>query len=105
MEVPWLVAHPKGWVLVVHVQPGAPATQVQGEHGGALKIRLAAPPVDGKANEALCRWLAQRLAAPRSAVELLSGHKDRRKRCLISNADIQADAEAIAARLLPPNAP
>lgn len=48
-------------------------------HGDALKIRLAAPPVDGKANDALQRYLAEALAIPRSAITLKSGQTSRRK--------------------------
>ncbi|MGL6070764.1 DUF167 domain-containing protein, partial [Craterilacuibacter sp.] len=50
---PWLSQHAHGVRLTLHVQPGAKKTQCAGEHGEALKIRLAAPPVDGKANHAL----------------------------------------------------
>lgn len=44
--------------LTLHIQPGAKKTEVAGEHGEALKIRLAAPPVEGKANQKLIAWLA-----------------------------------------------
>lgn len=65
--------------LTVHVQPGAKKTEVAGVHGDALKIRLAAPPVDGKANSALLEFLAARLAVAKSAVSLKSGLASRRK--------------------------
>jgi uncharacterized protein (TIGR00251 family) len=48
-------------------------------HGDALRVRLAAPPVDGAANEALTRFLAERLRVPRSAVRLVSGETSRTK--------------------------
>ena len=54
-----------------------------GWHGDAVKIRLAAPPVDGAANDALTAFLADRLAVPRSAVSLLGGATSRRKRVRI----------------------
>ncbi|WP_300319084.1 DUF167 domain-containing protein [Accumulibacter sp.] len=80
--------------LVVHVQPGAKQTEVAGLHGGALKIRLAAPAIDGRANTALVDYVARRLGVPRAAVELRSGQKSRRKRLLVTGAP------ADAARLL-----
>lgn len=65
--------------LTLHIQPGAKKTEVAGRHGDALKIRLAAPPVDGKANEELVRFLAEALGLPRSAVTIKSGQIARRK--------------------------
>ena len=68
----------------VHVQPGAKTTSCAGEHGDALKIRLHAPPVDGKANQALIAWLAKTLGCPQSAIELIRGQTSRRKTLSIS---------------------
>lgn len=65
--------------LTLHIQPGAKKTEFAGLHGDALKIRLAAPPVDGKANEALVRFIAETLGLARSAVNLKSGQSSRRK--------------------------
>ena len=65
--------------LTLHIQPGAKKTAFAGLHGDALKIRLAAPPVDGKANEALLRFVAEALSLPKSAVSLKSGQTSRRK--------------------------
>lgn len=65
--------------LTLHVQPGAKKSEVAGEHGDALKIRLAAPPVDGKANAALIEFVAARLGVAKSAVSLKSGQTSRRK--------------------------
>lgn len=65
--------------LTLHIQPGAKKTEFAGRHGDALKIRLAAPPVDGKANEALIKFLAETLHLPKSAVTLKSGQSSRRK--------------------------
>ena len=66
-------------VLALHVQPGAKRTEVAGIHGAALKIRLAAPPVDGKANAALLAFLADAFGVPRSSVTLVRGGSSRRK--------------------------
>ena len=73
------IAADGGATLTVHVQPGAKKTECAGLHGEALKIRLAAPPVEGKANEALLRFVADRLDLPRSAVTLKSGQTSRHK--------------------------
>ena len=65
--------------LTVHVQPKASRSEIAGLHGDALKVRLAAPPVDGAANEELIRVIAKWAGVPRSAVALVSGHTSRRK--------------------------
>jgi uncharacterized protein (TIGR00251 family) len=75
----WLRRHGSAATLALHVQPGARKTEVAGLHGDALKIRLAAPPVDGKANAALIEFVADRLGLPKSAVRLASGQNSRRK--------------------------
>jgi len=75
----------------VHVVPHARATGVAGRHGTALKIRLAAPPVNGAANDELVRFLAERLAVPRSAVTIAAGHGGRRKTVKITGLET-ADA-------------
>ena len=72
--------------LTLHIQPGAKKTEFAGLHGDALKIRLAAPPVDGKANEALIRFIADTLALPKSAVCLKSGQTSRRKGLEVTSA-------------------
>jgi hypothetical protein len=65
--------------LRLHVQPRASRTELAGLHGSALKVRLAAPPVDGAANEALVRFLSDRLVVPRAAVCLEAGAGGRAK--------------------------
>ncbi len=89
----WLVASGDGVTLRLHIQPGAKKTEVVGLHGEALKIRLAAPPVDGKANACLLAFLADRLGVAKSAVSLLSGDSSRAKRVHVSGL---TDAEAKA---------
>jgi uncharacterized protein len=81
--VSWLVACKDGVVLTLHIQPGAKKTEIVGLHGDALKIRLAAPPVDGKANAALLAFLARKVGAGRTALELVSGQTSRTKRVRI----------------------
>jgi len=70
--------------LNLHVQPRARETEVSGWHGEAIKVRLSAPPVDGAANQALIDFLAQRLGVPRAAVQIVAGHRSRRKRVTIA---------------------
>jgi hypothetical protein len=65
--------------LRLHVQPRASRTELAGRHGDALKVRLAAPPVDGAANDALVRFLSDRLGVPRTAVRLEAGAGGRAK--------------------------
>jgi uncharacterized protein len=83
---PWLRQDGADVLLALHVQPGAKKTEVAGQHGEALKIRLAAPPVDGKANDCLIAFLATRLGRPRAAVTLQAGVASRQKRLRIHNA-------------------
>jgi uncharacterized protein (TIGR00251 family) len=66
-------------VLALHVQPGASRTEAAGRHGQALKLRLAAPPVDGKANEALRAFLADAFGVPLRSVTLVRGETSRAK--------------------------
>ncbi|MFZ2854558.1 MAG: DUF167 domain-containing protein [Rhodocyclaceae bacterium] len=92
---PWLRAGDGKITLTLHIQPGAKKTEVAGLYGDALKIRLAAPPVDGKANAALLGFVAERLGVAKSAVMLKSGQTSRRK--VLEAAGAPADA---ARRLL-----
>ena len=82
--------------LTVHVQPGAKTTSCAGIHGDALKIRLQAPPVDGKANQALIAWLSKTLGCPQSAIELIRGQTNRRKTLSI---EAGTKANSVAAQL------
>ena len=74
-------------VVDIRVIPRASRTRVDGTRGGALLIRLAAPPVDGAANDALIAFLADALALPRRNISILSGEKSRDKRIRIEGMD------------------
>ena len=74
----------------VQVVPRASRSEVVGEHNGALRVRLAAPPVDGAANDELRRLLARIFNVPRSSIQLVSGHGSRTKQIRI--ADVGAEA-------------
>ncbi|HMM46993.1 MAG TPA: DUF167 domain-containing protein [Thiobacillaceae bacterium] len=88
-DVPPIWAHRDGtdWLLDLHVQPGAKTTMAVGEHGGRLKLKIAAPAVDNKANTHLLSWLAARLGVPKSAVRLVRGAGSRQKTVAVSGVD------------------
>ena len=71
---------PGGVLLTIHVQPKAAKTQFAGVHGEALKFRVAAQPVEGEANAALCEFLAESFSIPKRSVEIRSGHGHRHKK-------------------------
>ena len=79
----------------MHVVPRARATIVVGRHGDALQIRLAAPPVDGAANDELVRFLAEQLGVPRTAVTIAAGHTGRRKTVKITGIETAAALRAL----------
>jgi uncharacterized protein (TIGR00251 family) len=81
--------------LLLHVVPRARVTALAGRHGDALKVRLAAPPVDGAANDELIRFLAERLAVPRSAVTIAAGHTSRRKTVTVTGIETAAALRAL----------
>ncbi|WP_088284632.1 DUF167 domain-containing protein [Ideonella sp. A 288] len=81
-------------LLDLSVVPNARHTGVDGLHDGALRVRLSAPPVDGKANEMVCDWVAGELGCPKRAVRLLRGPASRRKQL-----EIDLDAATVAAWL------
>lgn len=70
--------------VLVYVQPGARKDEIAGEHGGRLKIRLMAPPVDGSANKALLNFIRKKLKISASRIELVSGQLSRQKTIRIS---------------------
>lgn len=79
----------------MHVVPRARETALAGRHGDALKIRLAAPPVDGAANDELVRFLAERLGVPRAAVTITAGYGGRRKTVRIDGVGTAAALRAL----------
>ena len=69
-----------GCTFLVRIQPRSSRDQVTGLHGDALKIRLTAPPVEGKANQALQKFLAKQLDTSPTNIDILTGHTSRQKR-------------------------
>jgi len=90
-----LAATPDGVRLKLRVQSRASRTELAGLRGDEIRMRIAAPPVDGAANEALVRFLAERLGVPRSAVRLVAGVNARSKVVAVVGVSI----ERAAARL------
>jgi hypothetical protein len=77
--------------LTLHVQPGAKRTEVADLHGDALKIRLAAPPVEGRANEALLKFIAESFGVPLRQVELKQGGQSRHKVVAITGSKMEPE--------------
>ena len=78
--------------LTLHVQPGAKRTDVAGLHGEALKIRLAAPPIEGRANEALLKFIAESFGGPLRQVELKQGGQSRHKVVAITGSKVEPES-------------
>ena len=78
-------------ILQIHAQPGAKRTEIAGVHGDALRIRLAAPPVEGKANDALLAFLAEAFGVPQKNVLLIRGSRGRRKAIRIEAPVLRPD--------------
>jgi uncharacterized protein (TIGR00251 family) len=91
VPVPWRREDGDTLLLSLHVQPGAKRTEVVGRHGDALKVRLAAPPVDGKANAELLRFLAAAFGVPLRNVTLLRGETSRQKTVRIEHPALRSD--------------
>ena len=79
----WITETFGGVQLSLRVVPGSRKTEVDGEYAGALKIRLRAPPVEGKANRELVRFLAKELGVSKSGIRIIAGEKSRQKRVVI----------------------
>jgi len=84
-----------GVTIKVRVQPRASRTEIIGEHAGAIKMRVAAPPVDGKANEECRRYLAKLLKVGATSVEIISGDSSRDKVIRVSNISALRVLEAL----------
>lgn len=87
----------KGVEIAIHVQPGAKSSELVGEYGGALKIKLRAQPVDGKANAALVEFMSSCLGIPKSRIHILSGVTVRRKKILVEGLSL----DVVRAKLAP----
>jgi uncharacterized protein (TIGR00251 family) len=94
-----LSAKDGGVSFAVRVQPRASKSEVAGELDGALKVRLAAPPVDGEANEELIRFLARLFDTPRRQIAIISGQTSKNKLVRISGISVEEVEKAFSAAL------
>jgi len=78
--------------LTLHIQPGAKRSEVAGLHGEALKLRLAAPPIEGRANEALLRFIADSFGVTLRQVELLRGAQSRHKMVKVTGSKVDPES-------------
>lgn len=85
----WFRRDGDGLVVSIHAQPGAKRTEIQGLHGDALKVRISAPPLDGRANAELQRYLAELFAVPQRSVTQISGETSRQKRFRIEGSTVE----------------
>jgi len=92
-DVPWRREDGGALVLTLHVQPGASRTEVAGTHGDALKLRIASPPVDGKANATLLAYIADAFGVPLRAVTLVRGDTSRQKTVRIESPRRRPDRD------------
>ena len=93
-DVPWRRIGADGTItLTIHAQPGAKKTEVAGVHGDCLKVRLAAPAVEGKANAALIAFFAEAFGVPQRNVALIRGENGRRKTLRIASPAARPDRE------------
>ena len=92
---PWLGEAPGGVKLQLHVQPRASRTLAMGAHGDALRLQVAAPPVDGEANAEIASFLARALGVRKDQVELASGATGRRKRVRVLGVTVDTAVRAL----------
>jgi len=94
-----LRASKRGILLSLHVVPRAAKNEIVGIHGGALKVRVSAPPAKGAANEALVELIAQQLGVSRRQVQIVSGEASRRKTLAIHGVTKQTMQDRLAGLL------
>ncbi len=87
----WYQIGRDGVTIHVQAQPGAKRTEVAGLYGDSIKVRLASPPVDGKANECLIAYLAERLGVKRNQVIITRGLSSRRKTVFAQGRGLQPE--------------
>jgi uncharacterized protein (TIGR00251 family) len=88
----WYRRNGESITLTLHVQPGAKRSEIAGLHGDALKIRLAAPPIEGRANEALLKFIAKLFDVPLRSVELKQGGQSRHKLVAVSGSKVEPES-------------
>ncbi len=101
-ETGWIRPERDGVSLVVHVVPGAGRSEVVGPQHGKLKVRVAAPAMEGKANQALVEFLARLLHIPKSRVQVRHGERSRSKVLFVQGVTVETVHQALGTF---PNAP
>lgn len=81
--------------IAVQITPNAKKTEVVGVHDDALKLKLQAQPIEGRANEALVKFLASQLSVPKSAVTITHGHTNKRKLVEVKGATVEEATKAL----------
>jgi uncharacterized protein len=90
-----IMATPTGVRIRIQLQPGASRTGVVGRHGDAIRVRVATPPVEGRANDALLGCLAKQLGVPRRAIRIVSGLTSRRKVVDVMGLDVASATQRL----------
>lgn len=80
---------PGGVQVSLHVLPNAPKSQIVGMHNGCLKVKIKAPPVDGKANQAIIEFFSELFGISKSSVEILKGDKSKTKKVFLLGLSLQ----------------
>ena len=88
----WYQTGREGVTIQIQAQPGAKRTEVVGLYGDCIKVRLASPPVDGKANECLIEFLAKRLGVKRAQIIISRGTSSRRKSVIVAATGLRPEA-------------
>ncbi len=83
----WAITTKDGIIVKIHVVPNSSKTQIVGKHGDRLKIKIKAPPVDGKANEEIISFLSDLLKVKKNQIDLISGQTSKSKNILIRAHD------------------
>lgn len=97
-HLPFIQETTQGWQLLVKVQPGAKKTELAGLSEGLLRVRLAAPAVDNKANAALLEFMADKLGIRKNKIRLAAGDKSRQKRLFVPS-EAEPDFSILAAQV------
>ena len=93
--MPWLVEQKGKLFLSVYIQPRSSRNRVAGLHGEAVKLCITAPPVEGKANQAVIKYLAGLFNIPKSALEIKSGQQSRSKKIILNGISLTTARQAL----------
>jgi uncharacterized protein (TIGR00251 family) len=97
-KYPFCFSTAKGVCLKVHAQPNASKSEIVGQHGELLKIRIQAPPIDGKANAEIVRYLSEFFKISKSSVQVLKGDSSKQKTIVIVGVSLE-DVESLLSKV------